>query len=81
LVKYNSPKVSSDDVLKKNAKLNLDLVRPIRELKILEVTSSRFNMCGRPYLNWVAPVLLTRDFMNRNSSLSRELIHGIRFTK
>jgi Holliday junction resolvase YEN1 len=81
LVKYNSPKVSSDDMLKKNTKLNLDLARPIKELKLLEVTSSRFNMWGRLYLNWVGPVLLTRDFINRNSSLPRELVHDIKFTK
>jgi Holliday junction resolvase YEN1 len=81
LVKYNSPKVSSDDTLKKNAKLNLDLVRPIKELKLLEVTSSRFNIWGRLYLNWVGPVLLTRKFLNRNPSLPRELVHDIKFTK
>jgi Holliday junction resolvase YEN1 len=47
LVKYNSPKVSADEVLQNNAKLKLDYLRPIDELKFLEVTSSRFNIWGR----------------------------------
>ncbi|EAT82664.1 hypothetical protein SNOG_10329 [Parastagonospora nodorum SN15] len=51
---YNSPKVSADEVLQKNAKLNLDYLRPIDELKLLEVTSSRFNIWGRLYSS-VAP--------------------------
>lgn len=53
LIKYNSPKVTGDETLKNNARLNLNNLRPIDELKLLEVTSSRFNIWGRLYMNWV----------------------------
>jgi Holliday junction resolvase YEN1 len=78
LVKYNSPKVTGDDALANNAKLNLDNMRPINELNLLEVTSSRFNKWGREYMNWVGPVLLTRALLNRSSTLPREVVHGIK---
>jgi Holliday junction resolvase YEN1 len=78
LVKYNSPKVTGDDALENNPKLNLDNMRPINELKLLEVTSSRFNKWGREYMNWVGPVLLTRALSNRSSTLPREVVHGIK---
>jgi Holliday junction resolvase YEN1 len=81
LVKYNTPKVTSDEVLKNNAKLNLDNMRPINELKLLEVTSSRFNMWGRKYMNCVGPVLLTRSLSSRSSTLPREVVHGIKLVK
>lgn len=47
LVKYNSPKVTADEVLRNNAKLKPDYLKPIDELNLLEVTSSRFNIWGR----------------------------------
>jgi Holliday junction resolvase YEN1 len=81
LVKYNCPKVSSNEALMSNSKLKLEYVRPIDELKLLEVTSSRFNIWGRLYLNWVGPVLLTRSLAYKSSHLPREVVHSIRFTK
>ncbi|KAF2825978.1 hypothetical protein CC86DRAFT_37249 [Ophiobolus disseminans] len=81
LVKYNSPKVSSDETLRNNAKLDPGYTRPINELKLLEITSSRFNIWGRLYMNWVCPVLLTRYMSIRNSSLPREVVHGINLIK
>jgi Holliday junction resolvase YEN1 len=81
LQKYYNPKVSADEVLRNNARLNLDFVRPIQELKLLEITGSRFNMWGRLYMNWVGPVLLTRYLSTRNVSSPREMVHDIRFTK
>jgi Holliday junction resolvase YEN1 len=47
VVKYNSPKVTADEVLNEHAHLKLDYPKPINELKLLEVTSSRFNIWGR----------------------------------
>jgi Holliday junction resolvase YEN1 len=81
LVKYNSPKVTGDEALKNNARLNLDHMRPIDELKLLEVTSSRFNIWGRLYMNWVGPVLLTRSLSSRADSLPREVVHRIKLVK
>jgi Holliday junction resolvase YEN1 len=81
LVKYNSPKVTADEVLRNNARLNLDFVRPINELKLLEVTSSRFNIWGRLYMNWVGPVLLTRLMSSGISVLPPELVSSIKFVK
>lgn len=51
LAKYNSLKVSSDETLLSSSRLNLDFERPINEMKLLEVTSSRFNIWGRLYMN------------------------------
>jgi Holliday junction resolvase YEN1 len=81
LVKYNSPKVTADEALRNNARLNPDFVRPINELKLLEVTSSRFNIWGRLYMNWVGPVLLTRLMTSDISVLPPDLFSSIKFVK
>jgi Holliday junction resolvase YEN1 len=81
LVKYHKPKVSADEVLLNSSRLNLDYVRPIDELKLLKVTSERFNIWGRLYMNWVGPVLLTRWMTSRDPSLPKELVHDIKLTK
>jgi Holliday junction resolvase YEN1 len=81
LVKYNSPKITDDYALKNNARLNLDYMRPINEPKLLEVTSSRFNVLGRSYMNWVGPVLLTRSLTNRSPTPPCEVVHGIEIVK
>ena len=81
LQKYYKPKVSSDEKLLSSAKLNRDNVRPIDELKLLEVTSSRFNIWGKGYMNWVGPVLLVRWMAARDASLPCENIHDIRMVK
>ncbi|KAF1846993.1 uncharacterized protein K460DRAFT_352184 [Cucurbitaria berberidis CBS 394.84] len=81
LQKYYNPKVSSDEVLRSSSRLNLGYERPIQELKLLEVTSSRFNIWGRRYMDWVGPVLLTKHMSQRNPALPREVIHNIKLTK
>ncbi|KAF1830088.1 hypothetical protein BDW02DRAFT_116872 [Decorospora gaudefroyi] len=81
LKKYYSPKVSSDEQLLNNSRLNLDCSRPIQESKLLEVMSSRFNIWGRLYMNWVGPVLLTQSLMARDPLLPKEAVHEIRITK
>jgi len=50
LVKYRNPKVSSDEILRNNSKLNPDYTRLINERKLLEVTSSRLNIWGKNYM-------------------------------
>lgn len=81
LQKYANPKVTSDDVLRNSSRLNLDYDRPIQEIKLLEVTSSRFNIWGRKYMDWVGPVLLTKYLSQRDSALPREVVHDIQFVK
>jgi Holliday junction resolvase YEN1 len=81
LQKYYRPKVSSDEELRNNLRLQLDHARPIREQKLLELTSSRFNIWGKLYYNWVGPVLLMRDLVNRSASLPKERVHQIELTK
>lgn len=81
LVKYNNPKVTADGALRNNARLNLDHPRAINELKLLEVTSSRFNIWGPSYMNWVGPVLLTRTMISGSSSLPPEVVHSIKLVK
>jgi Holliday junction resolvase YEN1 len=81
LVKYYKPKVSADEVLLNSSRLNLDYLRPIQELELLKVTSERFNIWGRLYMNWVGPVLLTRWLAARDPSLPKELVHDIKLAK
>ncbi|KAF1921501.1 hypothetical protein BDU57DRAFT_51319 [Ampelomyces quisqualis] len=81
LVKYNSPKVTNDITLMNSARLSLEHTRPINELKLLEVTSSRFAIWGRLYMNWVGPVLLTRSLSTRSAMLPRETLHGIKLVR
>lgn len=81
LVKYSSPKVTNDETLRNHSRLNLDYVRPIDELKLLEMTSSRFNIWGRKYMDWVGPVLLTRYMSSRNASLPHEVVHDIKLVR
>ncbi|KAF3053788.1 hypothetical protein E8E11_007057 [Didymella keratinophila] len=81
LQKYYRPKVTSDELILTKKSLDLTIPRPIDELKLLEVTSSRFNIWGRLYMNWVGPVLLSRALLLKDASQPKELVHGIRFTK
>ncbi|KAJ4362380.1 hypothetical protein N0V83_010473 [Neocucurbitaria cava] len=81
LQKYYRPKVSSDETLLSISRLNLSHDRGIKEVKLLEVTSSRFNIWGRKYMDWVGPVLLTRHLARRGPVLPREVVHNIKLTK
>ncbi|CAN9268483.1 unnamed protein product [Alternaria alternata] len=81
LQKYYNPKVTSDEDLLNKSRLSLDCVRPIQELKLLTLTSQRFNIWGRLYMNWVGPVLLTRSLTTRDPSLPLEPIHHMKFPK
>jgi Holliday junction resolvase YEN1 len=81
LQKYYRPKVTNNEPLMTMKSLDLTMPRPIDELKLLEVTSSRFNIWGRLYMDWVGPVLLSRALLLRDSSQPEEVLHGIRFTK
>ncbi|KZM26499.1 uncharacterized protein EKO05_0005424 [Ascochyta rabiei] len=81
LQKYYRPKVTSDELLTGNKSLSLVTSRAIDERKLLDVTSSRFNIWGRLYMNWVGPVLLTRSLSKRSTSLPREVVHDIKLTK
>ncbi|KAL6151796.1 hypothetical protein ACJBU6_09740 [Exserohilum turcicum] len=81
LKKYYSPKVTSDVELLERSMLSPDYTRPISEHELLQLTSERFNIWGRLYMNWVGPVLLTRNLIARDSTLPKEVVHGIRLTK
>jgi Holliday junction resolvase YEN1 len=81
LQKYCKPKVTSDEDLLNKSRLNLDYVHPIEELKLLKLTSERFNIWGRLYMNWVGPVLLTRSLTTRDPSLPLGLVHDIKLVK
>ncbi|EUC46287.1 hypothetical protein COCMIDRAFT_36119 [Bipolaris oryzae ATCC 44560] len=81
LKKYYRPKVTSDQDLLLASRLNLDYIRPIQEHELLKLTSERFNIWGRLYMNWIGPVLLTRDLASRDSSKPKEMVHEIRIPK
>ncbi|CAA9959737.1 hypothetical protein PTMSG1_03145 [Pyrenophora teres f. maculata] len=81
LHKYNYPKVNTDQDLLNRSRLKLDYIRPIQELELLEITSKRFNIWGRLYMHWVAPVLLMRYLVARDPSQSKEVVHDIRIIK
>ncbi|KAF1958081.1 PIN domain-like protein, partial [Byssothecium circinans] len=69
LNKYNALKISLDEQLLNLRGLKSGWERPIDELKLLELTSSRFNIWGRLYMNWIGPVLLTKYLAARDPSL------------
>jgi Holliday junction resolvase YEN1 len=81
LVKYKEPNISSDSQLLDLRGLRNGWERPIDELKLLELTSCRFNIWGKLYMNWVAPVLLTKYLVARDRSLPPQDDHGIKLTR
>lgn len=81
LQKYYRPTVSSDEHLMSNRRLDLNIPRPVRERELLQITSSRFNIWGRRYLQWVGPVLLTRSLLLNHNSSPKESVHDIKLTK
>lgn len=56
-------------------------MHPINELKLLETTSSRFNIWGKLYMNWIGPILLARALSGRDPTLPPEVVHGIVLVK
>ncbi|KAF2681803.1 hypothetical protein K458DRAFT_420565 [Lentithecium fluviatile CBS 122367] len=60
LNKYNRPTVSTNDQLRNLRGLRGGWDRPIDELKLLDLTSFRFNIWGDRYMRWVGRVLLTK---------------------
>ncbi|ORY17070.1 hypothetical protein BCR34DRAFT_583837 [Clohesyomyces aquaticus] len=81
LNKYNLPKVSSDDALRSLRGLRNGWTHPIDEAKLLELTSTRFNIWGRLYMNWVAPILLVKHFVAQDETSPRRNSHQIKLTK
>jgi Holliday junction resolvase YEN1 len=81
LNKYNKPTVSTDEELLNLRGLRGGWDRPIKELKLLEVTSSRFNIWGRLYLNWIAPILLTRYLTTNDPLVNAGNPHMIKLMK
>ncbi|KAJ4372666.1 hypothetical protein N0V86_008029 [Didymella sp. IMI 355093] len=83
LQKYYKPKVTSDENLLGKQRLDLTVPRPIQEHKLLQVTSERFNIWGRLYMNWVGPVLLSRSLLLNGSSQpeTTDVVHNIKLTK
>ncbi|EUC30612.1 hypothetical protein COCCADRAFT_39193 [Bipolaris zeicola 26-R-13] len=81
LKKYYRPKVTSDQELLLASRLNLEYIRPIQEHELLKLTSECFNIWGRLYMNWIGPVLLTRDLVSRDPSKPKEMMHEIRVPK
>ncbi|KAF2703378.1 hypothetical protein K504DRAFT_507948 [Pleomassaria siparia CBS 279.74] len=81
LNKYNCPKVSTDEQLLNLRGLRNGWVPPIMETELLELTSTRFNIWGKLYMNWVGPILLTRYLVSRDNDLPRENAHAIKLTK
>lgn len=85
LKKYNEPRVSTDDELLNLRALRHGWDRTIDEVQLLEVTSSRYNIWGRLYMNWIGPILLTRYLAStplpQGIPTTLENPHLIRMTK
>jgi|SRR5690242_1761659 len=81
LQNYYKPKVTADELLLAKRSLDLGVSLPIRERELLGVTSSFFNIWGRRYMNWIAPVLLTRSLVKGDASCAKEVIHDIKLVK
>ncbi|KAF2796029.1 PIN domain-like protein, partial [Melanomma pulvis-pyrius CBS 109.77] len=78
---YSSPTISTDKQLLDLYKLWSKTTQPIQELNLLTLTSRNFNICGKAYMKWVAPILLTRALVAKHSSGRRENAHAIAFIK
>lgn len=78
---YSCPTISTDKQLLDLYDLWSKKTQPIQELKLLTLTSRNFNICGKAYIKWVAPILLMRAFVARHSSERRENAHAITLTK
>jgi Holliday junction resolvase YEN1 len=85
LKKYNDPTISTDEQLRNLRGLREDWGRAIDEKKLLEVTSTRFNIWGKLYMNWVGPILLTRFLAKSpvpmNSAIVLDNPHMVRLTR
>lgn len=81
LQNYNKPVVPTDGQLLNLRGLKNGWNQPIDEIKLLEVTSSRFNIWGRLYMNWVGPVLLTKSIMNEDRPTPAYDPHEIKIVK
>ncbi|KAF2011286.1 PIN domain-like protein [Aaosphaeria arxii CBS 175.79] len=81
LHKYSRPTVSPDEQLLNLRCLKSGWNKPLDELQLLEVTSQRFNIWGKFYMNWVAPVLFTRYLVSRDPALPPENIHNVKIVR
>jgi Holliday junction resolvase YEN1 len=77
LNKYLRPTVSSDEQLLNLRGLRNGWSQPLCELKLLELTSSHFNIWGRLYMNWVGPVLLMKSCTSSDSTIPLDNPHQI----
>lgn len=60
------------------SKLRLDLAasRPFQERELLQVTSSRFNIWGKLYMDRVGPILLTRALVQKDNASLKTFYRG-----
>lgn len=81
LNKYRHPKISSEDQPLNLRGLRDGWDRPLDEIKLLDLTSSRFDYWGKEYLNWIAPILLTRFLVSASTQIPMDNPHQIKIVK
>jgi Holliday junction resolvase YEN1 len=77
LKQYCRPTVTPGHLLRK-ARLDLAFSRPLQERELLQVTSSRFNIWGKLYMDHVGPILLTRALVQKDSASLNNILQGIK---
>jgi hypothetical protein len=77
LKQYCRPTVTPGHLFRK-ARLDLAFSRPVQELELFQVTSSRFNIWEKLYMDHVGPVLLTRALVQKDSASLKNILQGIK---
>lgn len=80
LRQYCKPTVTPGHELSKT-RFDSDFSQPIQERELLKVTSSRFNIWGKLYMDHVGPVLLTRALVQKDNASSKNVLQGIKLKK
>jgi Holliday junction resolvase YEN1 len=81
LTKYCRPTVSSDEQLLNLRGLRNGWDQPFDEIKLLDVTGTRFDIWGKLYMNWIGRVLLTKWLVSRGPSALPDNPHDIKLKR
>ena len=80
LKQYCRPTVTPGHLISK-ARFDQAFSQPFQERELLQVTSSRFNIWGKLYMDHVGPVLLTRALMQKDNAFMKGILQGIKVKK
>lgn len=74
---YNHPRTHSQANHRKNPQFAYGFRRSFNERSLLDMTSKRFNIWGKEYMDRIVPTMLTSMLADRNIALPIEVLRGI----